>query len=499
MRVIIIGAGVAGLSAGITLAKNGVEVLVVEKHSQAGGLCTGWSRKGGSGMTYSFNGCMHWLLGARKGTTFHKYLSELVDLSRIRFIDHRERVVFDYGDSKFSFLNKIDEFEKYLLGLAPEDSAVIKEWMSAVRFVNRMQPYLPPDFDQPTLWEKLKYFVKLHQLVMFVPFMLKWKGVTTYSFSERFKNESLRKYVHNLYSIEMQMMHVFFVQSYADLGVASYPEGGSEKFAELLAESYLRKGGKLLFNSPVKKIVVDNSVAKGVLLENGETLPADYVVSAADWIWTQSVALEGKYVTEKQKPYVNMPKEGIYYSYCMLYLGMKIPMSDYPHFIRISVPKIVSPDGTEYEQVEIHIYNYDRILTPEGYCTICVDFPTQNGAFWIDLRKRDYSKYKALKEKFSSVILDVLKCYFGESFGEGVDYADFVTPATYHRYTSNHNGSSQGWMPMKTVMQRPPINNKVKGLKCFFQAGHWTEAGGGLPIAIKSGMDCAKIILQKIR
>ncbi|HQJ91218.1 MAG TPA: NAD(P)/FAD-dependent oxidoreductase, partial [Paludibacteraceae bacterium] len=59
MKVNIIGGGVAGLAVGIYLQKNGFETEVFEQHTVPGGLCTGWKRG-----DYTFNGCMHWLLGS---------------------------------------------------------------------------------------------------------------------------------------------------------------------------------------------------------------------------------------------------------------------------------------------------------------------------------------------------------------------------------------------------------------------------------------------------
>ena len=58
-KVIVIGAGVSGLSAAIYAARSGFDVTILEQHSTFGGLSTGWSRKG-----YFFEGGMHWLTGS---------------------------------------------------------------------------------------------------------------------------------------------------------------------------------------------------------------------------------------------------------------------------------------------------------------------------------------------------------------------------------------------------------------------------------------------------
>ena len=58
-KVIVIGGGIAGLTAGIYARRCGFDVTVLESHSIAGGNCTSWKRGG-----YLFEGGMHWLTGS---------------------------------------------------------------------------------------------------------------------------------------------------------------------------------------------------------------------------------------------------------------------------------------------------------------------------------------------------------------------------------------------------------------------------------------------------
>ena len=53
-KVVIIGGGIAGLTAGVLLQKAGVSVEVFEKHTIVGGQCTGWKREG-----YFIDNCIH--------------------------------------------------------------------------------------------------------------------------------------------------------------------------------------------------------------------------------------------------------------------------------------------------------------------------------------------------------------------------------------------------------------------------------------------------------
>jgi len=57
--IIIIGAGMAGLSAGCYAQMNSYKTRIFEMHDKPGGLCTSWTRNG-----YTFDGCIEWLLGS---------------------------------------------------------------------------------------------------------------------------------------------------------------------------------------------------------------------------------------------------------------------------------------------------------------------------------------------------------------------------------------------------------------------------------------------------
>lgn len=65
--IIIIGAGIAGLSAGCYGRMNGYRTQIFERHNIPGGVCTAWQRKG-----YTIDGCIHWLVGSSPGSNFHR-------------------------------------------------------------------------------------------------------------------------------------------------------------------------------------------------------------------------------------------------------------------------------------------------------------------------------------------------------------------------------------------------------------------------------------------
>ncbi|HQQ90205.1 MAG TPA: NAD(P)-binding protein, partial [Oscillospiraceae bacterium] len=66
-RIVIIGGGISGLTAGIYARLAGFEAEICEKNAVPGGECTGWDRQG-----YHIDNCIHWMIGTAPGTELHK-------------------------------------------------------------------------------------------------------------------------------------------------------------------------------------------------------------------------------------------------------------------------------------------------------------------------------------------------------------------------------------------------------------------------------------------
>ena len=121
---------------------------------------------------------------------------------------------------------------------------------------------------------------------------------------------------------------------------------------------------------------------------------------------------------------------------------------------------------------------------------------TKNGDYWIDMRKSDPVKYKSTKEAFAKQLIDLVDAKIG-NVKDRIEVTDIATPATFNRYTNNWKGSVQGWLPGKNLIAIPPVEPELPGLKSFYYCGHWSVPGGGLPVALKSGRDVAKIICKR--
>ena len=500
MKINIIGGGVAGLSAGCYLQMNGFETEIFERHSTFGGLCTSWHRKG-----FTFESGLQWLLGSSASNPFYELWSELIDMNSIRFINHEVRMDIEvndtadiYGDKVFHLYTNLDRLERYLLDIAPGDAVPVGK---LIRSMRKMQTFeIPPKIKAvPQLlpWHQKISFIKYIPLLLF---MNKIKRETNVTFAEKIKNPFLKEALMLLFDgEELPMMIITLPLAFNDMNGTGYPIGGSMGITGNLERKYLKLGGKIRYHAEVEKIVVQDNHATGILLNTGELIPSAICISAADWNFTLFKALEGKYVDKTILELHSQEKLKVYYSVFMVSLGVAGTFEHHPHFLRFPLSqKLVSPDGTVYERMEIHINNYDPTLAPEGKTVISISYYTRNADYWINLRQTDQGRYEEIKQTFSQSMIDLADARIG-GLKEKIEVVDVATPATYHRYTNNWKGSVQGWLPGKNIIAQSPVKSELPGLKDFYFTGHWTIPGGGLPVAIKSARDVAQLICHNTR
>ena len=107
-KVVIIGAGVAGLSCGCYLQMNGIQTEILEASLLPGGLCTAWHRG-----PYVFDGCLRWLIGAQPPSAFHQIWTELGAIAGRKVFVHDEMLrVEDANGNTLSVPADLDELAR---------------------------------------------------------------------------------------------------------------------------------------------------------------------------------------------------------------------------------------------------------------------------------------------------------------------------------------------------------------------------------------------------
>jgi phytoene dehydrogenase-like protein len=489
-KVIIIGAGVAGLCTGSYLQMNGYKTEIFEMHTVPGGLCTAW-KKG----DYTVDGCIHWLVGSSPADPLHKYWNELVDMKNISFVDNDIYISVEDGKGQvIDVYTDVGRLEQELLAKAPEDSDFIRSYCKSIRRLSSFKSvYQKPE-------ELYTFFDKVGMGIKILPFMsdfMKWGRVATKETLATIKNPLLRRTIRYMFIPEMSIIFLIFTGAWMHKKSAGYPIGGSLAFARRLEERYLSLGGTIHYG---KKVVKINTTVKGkshypesIELATGEKHFGDIVISAADGHYTIFDMLDGQFVDKTVQGYYDhlMP----FSSYLQVSFGINKSFMDVPPILVIPAGSPVSIDPkTTMEDICVRILRFDPTLAPEGKTLVTVMIPTYNYQYWVDLRKTDHDKYRHEKNRIACDILDRMESRFGP-LKDRVEMTDVSTPSTVIRYTNNWKGSFEGWVLTPEIGFKS-LKKTLPGLQNFYMAGQWVVPGGGIPSGLISGRGVAQIICK---
>lgn len=485
-KVIIIGAGIAGLSIGCYLRMNGYDTEIFEMHTMPGGLCTSWQRG-----DYTFDGCISWLVGSGPANNLYPLWNELIDMKALKLVYPPEYNRVEDENGRFiSVRTNVDELERELLEKAPEDKELSLAFTGAIRKLKDLELPAEKAPETYTLLDRIKIVFN------FIPYLKdykKWIGITAGEMAEKCKNPLLKKTFEFGTVPEMSLFFLIMTLAWMHKKSAGYPIGGSLYLARLIEKRYLELDGKIHYNSRVKKINTKDDAVSGVLLENGDIHDADIVVSAADGYATIFKMLAGKYTGKKILRFYENHKTSPSYLQFSAGISRTFPGVSHKLTFPIEKPLIIDPE-TSYTYLKFRVMNYDPTQAPEGKTAVISVLHTKNYKYWTDLKENDIKQYKKEKKRIADELIDILEKRFG-NIKTNVEVTDISTPATVIRYTGNWKGSLQGWLFSPEIGLKS-IDRMLPGLKNFYMAGHWVEPCGGLPPALKSARNAAQVICK---
>jgi phytoene dehydrogenase-like protein len=488
---IIIGAGIAGLSAGCYGQMNGYRTQIFEMHTTPGGVCTTWKRKG-----YKIDGCIHWLTGSSPGNSFYRLWEEVGAIQGRAMIDHEEYARIEGKDGKVLIVYAdIDRLEQHMKELAPEDKDVIEEFTNGIRTCIN---FPMPVEKAPELFSPIDGLKMIFKMLPYLSLMRRWGKITIQGFAQRFKNQFLREsfpLIPNLqHPPDFPMLALLMTLAWMDQKTAGYPVGGSLELARAVERRYLALGGKIHYESRVVKILVEDGRAVGVRLADGSEHRSDNVISAADGHTTIFDLLDGKYINDKIRGYYD--KLPIFSPLIYIALGVDRSFEEMPTTVTgtdFPLEDPVTIGGRERERLGFQMYNFDPSLAPAGKTVVKTMLAADYG-YWKELY-RDPKRYKAEKERIADQVVSLLDRRF-PGLATQVEMRDVATPMTFERYTGNWQGSFEGWLiSIKTLRMR--MSKTLPGLKNFYMAGQWIEPGGSLPTALMSGRNVTQIICKR--
>lgn len=466
-KLIIIGAGIAGLSTGCYAQMNGYETEIYESHSLPGGVCTSWRRG-----DYLFDHCLHWVLGSGPQNTLYPLFEELGVVPAVRFhFTNRFRVIRS-GDMSVTVYTDIERLEAELLRVFPHEAKAIRRMTRLVRRYTQFRPPMESDFGSFT-------FGEMAGMLPFLPTLFRLMRTSVEQYLEMFRDPQLREILYQMFPVpSLPALMVILPLAYFHNKEGGYPLGGSLGFARAIERRYLELGGRINYGRPVKRVLVESDAVTGVETVDGERHLADAVVSACDGRQTLFGMLGGHYLTPRLQAMYADPS--LWPPILSVSLGVKRDLTGEPEILNHKLAEPWHIAGQRVEWLGCFMYGHDPVFAPPGKGVIEVQIETDYD-YWRDLYA-DRPRYRAAKQAVLELCMAELeKIYPG--IADQVEVSDVATPVTWERYTGNWRGSYQGWIPTVELFGKN-LPNELPGLRGFYMTGQWTFLGGGVPMCM---------------
>ncbi len=480
--IVIVGAGLGGLAAGIYGQRNGFRTRIYEMAQHPGGQCASWRRSG-----YTFDCCIHHLMGCSPQGKLNRLWRELGALPA-EMLYPKECVSVASPDGKL-FLDYYDpeKLEAELCSLAPQDRDAIREYVEAVR-----------SFSKHDLMGRMVMDGKTGVLRSLPTVLknMKWFRTSMKEFAGRFSDPFLRRAFPLLvYSMPGMPAFLHFVRhACGQKGDIAWPRGGTATLIKGIETRYAELGGEIHCGQKVEKILAENGRATGIRLADGTDVPADYVVSDADGRRTLLELLDGRFLDDRLRGYCKEPADETNWA-VHVFLGVNRDLSKEPSSLVQLLDEPVTIAGHRLDSLEMQIYGFDPSMAPEGKGVIKAEL-VSSYSYWKKLAE-NREAYEAEKKHVAEQVVAILEKHFPGITGQ-VEVADVPTLLTWERFMGGTHGFCNG--PSKEFKPRDMFGTGVcraPGLDRFYFAGVWATSAGATFLNALSGKNAVRDICKK--
>ncbi len=482
--VIVVGAGIGGLTAAALLARTGRDVLVVERHDRVGGYAHSFRRG-----RYLFDAAVHLVGGCAPvsfegGGLLHRVLSSVGADRECDFARVDPFYSVGFPDATLDVSTGLDEFVRVHAELVPDERKGLKQFAQECLNI-RQEVYRASElaasfsvgadsgrfptllhYRRATLGHALDAHLDSPRAKALLGALWPYLGLPP-------------SRVSFLYFATMLMSYV--------VDGAFYCRGSFQRFADALAGSVVDCGGEVLLRSSVRRIVVEAGCARGVMLENGQQISAPLVFSNIDAVQTAQELVGTEVLPSAYCESLRAlePSHSAFVVYMAGRFGADtLPRShetflysDWDHDAAYASTLAADPSWLSVT-VPSHI---DPAAAPAGedIVTLTTLMPRRLARPWRDEKQPMVERMLDLAERSLPGLRD------GAVFTEG------GSPRTMERYTRNSGGAIYGWetSPAQVGLGRSGFDMPVEGLHLV---GHWAQPGGGVYGVVSSGVQAAR-------
>lgn len=485
-KVIVIGAGFAGLSTAALLAKEGFDVTILEKNSQPGGRTCVLKKDG-----FVFDLGPSWYMMPDVFEKFFEEMGEKVeDYYKLIKLDPSYRIFFDQDESIVDLPSDTKKVYELFEKLEPRSSPNLKKYLERV---------------------KLKYELGVNKFIR-KPY-LKWyelinKDTLRYGLSmdlnksyaqvvrKKFKNQKIQQILEYpsvfLGGSPKNIWALFNVISHADFGLKIwYPIGGFGEVSKALEKICLKNGVKIKYNEQVDKLEVQARKVTHAKTAK-DTYEADIFCGCADYQFIESKLLDKTYqsITNEQ-----WEKKTMSPSCLLIYLGVGKKIENLKHHNYFfnehwdEHMNSIYKDKSWPKNPQFYVScpsKTDPTVAPEGKENIFILMPIAPGI------KDDIQ----IREKYFNQLIEKIENKTRTKFKDKIEFRKIWGINDLKNEYNSFKGNAFGLA--LTLNQSLIFRPKMKSAKLdnFYYGGHYTNPGTGTPLAIISGQILKDLITR---
>jgi phytoene desaturase len=482
-NIIIVGSGFGGISASALLAKQGHNVIVIEKNDHSGGRASVYKKDG-----FNFDMGPSWYL---MPDVFEKFFAEFnkkpedyMDLIRL---EPSYRVFFgenDYVDISSDQEKNLDLFES----LEPGAREKMKEYLkkSKYEYDIAMRDFIYKDYKHLTDFFKPRLIIEGTKLHMF-------EKLDAYA-QRYFKSQKIRKILEYtivflggspydspaLYSL---MSHVDF-----NMGVW-FPKGGMGSLAKAMTKLAEKQGVQFIYNEPVNQLLIEQNKVIGVKTEK-KVHRADLVVVNADYAWAEQTLLNETHQSYSNKYW---EKRKIAPSAYLLYLGLDKQLKNFLHHNLYFHP--------QWDEHFKDIFKTPTWPNHFSYYVSCISktdpttaIPGGENVFVLIPVAPGLNDTDEIRSKYFNKVLNHMEKLTGENIKNHILIKRIFTHRDFSNRYNAYKGTALGLAHTlkQTAIFRP--KHQSKKVKNLYYTGHYNHPGIGVPMVIISSQILAEEI-----
>lgn len=487
-KVIVIGAGFAGISAATCLAQKGYKVTVLEKNDSPGGRARKFEAQG---FTFDMGPSWYWMPDVfdQYFGRFGKKTSDYYELMRL---DPSYAIYFgkdDVMNVPASMADLETLFEQHEAGSSKNLKKFLAE--AAYKYEVGIKEMVFKPSRSILEFLDIRIFKSLFRLQMF-------QSMSNHV-RKLFKNEKLIELLEFpvlfLGATPQNTPAMYSLMNYADLVLGTwYPKGGMHKIIEGMVALAKEQGVQFKYSQEVQQIYVPNGIAQKVITTSTE-YDTDIIVGGADYHHIEQQLLPKKNRTYSEK-YWN--SRTLAPSSLIFYLGINKRLKGLLHH-NLFFDK-------DFKKHAHEIYEKPRWPTNPLFYVCCASKTDKTCApsgaenvFILVPTAPDLEDTETTRTHYYNIVMDRLEHLTGQSIRDAVvykrSYAHKDFKKDYHAYKGNAYGLANTLR--QTAILKPQLkSSKVKNL---YYTGQLTTPGPGVPPTLISGQVVANEIFKDIK